>query len=278
MKKVNNKNFDQVLINHENGALAHYIFRYSVGLGLESGKNYPDVGSGTLVKIGSRYFIVTAAHCIKNQQLGNVRIVYNKQENSGKFNLVKKGINGGRQHDLLDVGYIEIDKAILSEIEIEFLELDKIVLTYNLEKAIAILFGFPSKWVQVKQNINRIFNYGSFSLMTHKANKNLIPVDVNEEADIILQYPDEAKYGEEGGAFELPQPNGMSGGSIWIYKEDISNPLSVSDNAYLIGIQKSWSRQNRVVIGNKIKYFLKLIAQDYPDLKEIILQKFGELK
>ena len=64
---------------------------------------------------------------------------------------------------------------------------------------------------------------------------------------------------------------------MWIYDPNLANPLIGVHNACFIGIQKSWFAPQRAAIGNKVINLLRLVADDFLDLKDILNHKLGTL-
>lgn len=266
----------EILASATNSALSHFVFRHSVGLGLYRSRNYIENGSGTLFKIGSRYFIATAAHCIKRLDLANIRIAYCETKYSDQFTLAKKGTLGGDTGDPYDVGYLELDRRVVERTPAEFLTLDQVALEHDPVESLVFLFGFPSEIVPKDEAIKqRRFRLRYLGLLTLMAKPDLLPDFVNQDTDLVLMYPEEAVSGHKRRRQLVPNPEGISGGGIWIYNPNLASPVIGAHNARFIGIQKSWFEPQRVVIGNKVISFLRLLGRDYPELREMLNQNPG---
>jgi hypothetical protein len=264
-----------ILLAKTNSALSDFALRHSVGLALYSAKKYPNVASATLLMVGSHLFAATAAHCIKETDLPKIRVAYKQLGDSAHFTLIRKGMLGGLSDDPLDVGYLEIDRSVTEEVPVEFLTLDNLALEYQPEGSLAFLFGFPAALVPPDEAQRRTFRFRSLGLLTLIATDYGIPDFVNREVDIVLVYPERVTVDEQLDLQSIPNPIGISGGSMWIYDPNLANPLVGVHNARLVGIQKSWFEPKRIAIGNKVINLLRLIARDYPDVKDILNHKFG---
>ena len=96
---------NKVIKNEFERAFYYYAGNHSVGLACHKDKNHAYPASGTLLEIGTHYFIATAGHCIKRFELSNIRIAYKtKKEYSHNITLIKKGVLGGSDNVPLDVG------------------------------------------------------------------------------------------------------------------------------------------------------------------------------
>lgn len=264
----------EILTSQMNSAFANFLFRRSVGLLLYFKNNQIKTGSGSLVNIGSNYFIFTAAHNILNRDIKDIKIAYRSPEYSSKFQLINMGLIGGGKDDIIDVGYIEIDKSIIDEIGIEFLTVQNISCEYNVVNKLIFLFGFPSEIIPKEDALKRFFRFKYLSFVTIPLENNKIPININGDVNIVLKYPTNANLGLIKNT-PLPLPYGMSGGSIWILNPTTSERIIGTHNGKFIGIQKSFIKKSGMVIGNKISYLLNLIGNDYPELKGFVLNISG---
>lgn len=270
---MDTKKTQGILPSATNTVLSNFALRHSVGLGLYSGRNHVENASGTLLKIGSHYFIATAAHCIRNRHLADIRVAYGQKDYSDQFTLNRKGSLGGAKDDPYDVGYLEVDKSVVENTPAEFLTLDHVAIEYDSAEVLAFLFGFPSELVPKDEALERRFRLRSLGLLTLVAQVDSIPHFVDPDIDVVLIYPEQAVLGHQGQLHSVPDPEGISGGSMWIYDPNLANPLVGLHNARFVGIQKSWFAPKRVAIGNKVSNLLTLLGRDYPDLSDIISQK-----
>ena len=102
-----------------------------------------------------------------------------------------------------------------------------------------------------------------------------IPDFVDKSRDIVIEYPEQAVHGSGRGRHFVPDPEGISGGGLWIYNPNSDSGVFGSHNARFIGIQKSWFKSQRIAIGNRIIVWLRLLARDYPDLRQAVNEKIG---
>ena len=107
-------------------------------------------------------------------------------------------------------------------------------------ESLAFLFGFPSEMVPKDEVIkHRRFRLRYLGLQTVIAKPDSLPAFVNKDTDIVLMYPEEAVSGHNRQRHLVPNPEGISGGGIWVYNPNLASPLIGSHNARFIGIQKS---------------------------------------
>ncbi len=262
-----------------NSPLYEFALRHSVGLGLYRNKNHIENGSGTLFRIESRYFIATAAHCVQDLSLDKIRVAYRENKYSDKFALLRKGSIGGTNMDRRDVAYLELGRSTADNTPAEFLAIDQIELEYKATDSMGFLFGFPSELVPKDAALERRFRLRALGLWTLLVNEDndQFPEFADKNTEIVVEYPESGLKSNPEKRHPLPHPEGISGGSIWAYNPDRNSRAVGSHNARLIGIQKSWLKPRRLAIGNKIGCLLKLIADDYPDVRGALYHKFGNL-
>lgn len=274
---MDTEKLEAIQVSATNTALSDFALRHSVGLGLYSRGDYPHSASGTLLKIDSHYFIATAAHCIRGVDLADIRVAYREKNYSAQFRLIGKGTLGGARGDPFDVGYLEVDKSVAEHTPAEFLTLNHVAIEYDPAESLAFLFGFPTELIPKGEARKRRFRLKSLGLLTLLATDESIPDFVDPDIDVVLIYPEQGVLGEQRQLHSLPHPEGISGGSMWIYDPNVANPLIGVHNAHFIGIQKSWFAPQRVAIGNKVINLLRLVAADYLDLRDILNHKLGTL-
>ncbi len=103
--------------------------------------------------------------------------------------------------------------------------------------------------------------------------------DADAAIDIILDYPagDSAtKRLDKEGPFALPDPSGMSGGGLWDQGFE-TQLIWKPEGASLMGIQSAWHPKERYVRAVQIIHWLRLVHQHYPDLRNILEERFPEL-
>lgn len=233
--------------------------------------------SGTFVAIGGREFIATAAHTISPSR--------------PSLKLIGDGIHPVERNDIKivaagrarganpDVGYIEIAAGTASQLGRSPIELDRICDSGPGQAGrIAFLYGNPFALVErfvnhkAKQRIIGIhsFTYPNATLAydewptvprdaeaPRKSVDLFIPYDVTE--DMIV---------DRGHGTRLPNPRGASGGGIWQGIGPINDGLWHAEKIKLIAIQSNWDEERKYIRGVQIKHWLRLVEEDYPDLRK----------
>lgn len=257
--------------------------------------------SGTLVQLGDRLFVATAGHTIPRgtQMLefvgANVIQVESSQEKAegrrdwqGSSNI--KVLNG-KAHSKYDVGFIELATSALEVLRHDPIELSSLSTSADQYGRTAIVYGFPfdlerkrrlsesgmwlhatsltypspllapEEWPDVPSG-SRSPEIGVDCFMRYDRNdpfNSIVPIGKVRPRDASL-LPD-----------SLPAVHGMSGGGFWQrWTRDTDDQLWLACDYKLFAIQSSWCEPCRYIRGIQIRHWLDLIAESYPELREMI--------
>ncbi len=97
------------------------------------------------------------------------------------------------------------------------------------------------------------------------------------ECDFVFEYIEKG-VGPNGEIIELPAPDGVSGGSIWLLDPNTSVQVLGSHDARWVAIQHSWDSATRQAFGNQVRWFLRLLYRDYPDLRSALARLGSEVE
>lgn len=245
------------------------------------------VFSGTLFEIDNRLILATAGHCVRDDETWASRcylIPHNRPTVLSECPRIlrAKRCEKGPMLDPVDglyqkdVGLIEFDREtfdkskymdVLSSIE-------EISVRGSGEKNnICVDVGYPGTLARLTENSLRVAAV-SYSTTPEPMEIELarfgngFQYQRDDNIDIILSFP-EKPDGADTAPFSTPI--GMSGGGLW--ETDYKDAgLWSPDKARIIGIQSSWNSGNknffRHLRGVQIKHWLKLVYDEYPDLRE----------
>jgi len=245
------------LLRESTMAVVRYLDNTSIALIIKN----KDVGSGTCIKIGSRYFIATAAHNLIGCTSGDVLLVHSKTPSSHKINITKFGFIGGGKDDLLDVGFIELSEDEVNKSGKRFIEFTQLEFgVHHKDDDLILVSGYPSEIVQILASGNAVtpIGYGTISCR--------VGTNSFSAYDIFLEYPEENNAIYDKVLHNLPKAHGLSGGGFWSLHINDSGLWS-TDKIKLIGLDVSWSERNRWVKGIQIQHWLDLVLNEYPDLR-----------
>ncbi len=233
-----------------------------------------DVASGIAVKIEKRYFIATVAHFLKDADPDSLVVVRKEAERNivGDFNNVDWSLS-------LDVGLIELTECQAKCLP-SFACKDHILATASFDgDTCFFVSGAPAQIYERcdSQTFSVPMIYNVFPLPPEEWPENTtdtLAVDV----DCILKLPEElttrrrgSDYPSEGGDLRAgppPHPAGMSGGGIWLpgwRRAPVSYP-----QVQLVGLQRSFFEESRLLRGIRIECWLKFVADVYEELAEPI--------
>lgn len=257
--------------------------------------------SGTLVTIDGRLFVATAGHTIPARTTmlefigGNVVRIHASDEKapghrewsgSQSVNVLK-----GAKHSQYDVGFLELRKDALEILSREAVPLSGLSLRPLQYGRTAILFGFPSA-LESETEMTRSARLLHSSSMTYP-NPVLAPEEwpttpandrsPDENVDCFLRYSRNDPNMEMiplGGHTtrlpvdlqdQLPEVSGMSGGGFW----QRWTPMSTAElwfpcDYQLFAIQSSWNETQEYVRGIRIRHWLGLLKDQYPELRPAI--------
>jgi hypothetical protein len=268
----------KTITNNEVNALAPHTFKYSVAIFQYPDKPVGTVSSGTLVQIGSRFFIATAAHNLTPINDNCLYIAYGKEPVYEPFRFVRRKPLLNETEPEFDVGYIEISHDTAKSMnEKEFLPLNRINPFINFWPTRVFLTGFPAEMVSLESDLKNKFVSDAIGYLTETKKLNELKCNYDELTDIVVDYEPKSIFVEKQTGITMPQPFGLSGGGLWALPITQQEKLWTPNNTMLIGIKNSWVEMSNIVRCIQIQYWLKCVAADYPDLEKIIAE-YLELK
>jgi len=227
-----------------------------------------DSGSGIGLKIGPSYFILTAAHVIMNSTLESLWIFHRPSYSEERVTPIHMNRCGGEMGGILDVGFIEIAAGDVERLGLSFLTLDRVSKDLTTARDnLVMINGFPA------QTIERIRD-GIYSKALLYITVLQDEEDWHQEADpsleIEVDYPKNVLEIDKTAPIDLPDAPGMSGGGLWESNPGPRDQIWSGQQVKLLGIITVWGREGRWVRANRVANHLKLIADEYPHLKEYL--------
>lgn len=223
------------------------------------------LGTCTMLNLGGRYFLISAGHVmhLKEKILNNELWLWNFT-NHNKYVITEDIIYNPSENidHWNDIAIVEIDRQYYSIPEECFIPLPRIF--YNLktiENNKYIIIGYPSSQNKKRLYPRRLKLPKIFAFFTNKCKDNNIKGYGELATLICLEYNN--KILEDDGK-NLPKPNGMSGGGVWILSE------TSEYNPRLMAIPVSYNIKKKVVNALKMDLILSLIKGFF---KNTILDK-----
>ena len=154
-------------------------------------REHPELFSGTLVTVGGRHFICTAAHCIKGADIGQIVPVVSKRLTGERVLLLGHGYRGGGDHDDLDIGWIEVDQRHPDLAAYHFVPVGQIVRGVSeIRGDMAVLSGCPQETVPRDLALRGHYQLRAMHYVTVTKAMAEWPATCRPENDIVLDYPD----------------------------------------------------------------------------------------
>ena len=258
----------KTLTDNEVNALAPHTFKCSIAIVQYYSRDKNYVGSGTLIQIGSRFFIATAGHNLTDVPDKSLYYVYGEEMVYEQLPFIRRKPLANEREPDPDVGYIEVSSEIATSMtEKEFIPLNRIRPYIAAWPTRVFLTGFPAEMVQVESALKNKFNLSAIGYLTE------IKMDKEPDGkskDIYIDYELTSVFVEKQLGMEMPEPFGLSGGGLWALPIIDQTKLWRPSDTTLIGIERSWLKESSCVCCTQIQHWLKLVANDYPDLTEII--------
>ncbi|MBA4191777.1 MAG: hypothetical protein C0467_27675 [Planctomycetaceae bacterium] len=234
------------------------------------------LGSGVLLQIANKHFIVSAAHVLDFMAFRNTLcFIPSRAERGNPIPLSNVGILVSpippnrtrddprmRDDDKFDVGVCELTPEILAQMtsDYRFMHLFDVDVTVPPSIGLYMVMGYPFELRKIS-NEGRSVSATNLRFVTALCE----PDSAEPQWSLRLQYPSKRD------SFVAPYPGGMSGCGIWRFAEQ-SRPSKLwkKEDVKLVGIQHSYNSQGRFVRGTSFSAVLSLIGMQWPDLQPAI--------
>ncbi|SFM77044.1 hypothetical protein [Rugamonas rubra] len=251
---------DLVEFTQRSEALRHHIARYSVTLVICSNGTPIEIGSGTCIERDGIFGIVTAAHVVKGVAYKDIAVIYSHIPSRLNSYITATFINGGDEDDPLDVAFLHVSNAGLTELRLHksFLPAERFRHDISiLANDMFIVYGTPRELLDDQALENNEVKAHPMAYLTVSLEK--LPVNFLVANDIAIEYPKDGNiFTADGKLALLPAAEGLSGGGVWIASANKDGLWSPED-ARLVGVEISWHPRERWVRGNQIQHVLPLI-------------------
>jgi len=251
-------------------AFHRFVSDRSVAIVDKPGSELLGLGSGVLIRIEDHYLVATAGHVLEGKSPAAVTIV--PPGNISTQTLDVRRMNSvGRQQNLdIDVGWLELDGEQCQRNRIRLLSLDQVKPLQNEDQVHACYVqGYPSDSAVASQDgeqfrISEVQSVGSLQLS--------VPPERRKDrhqagVDIAIEYPSHDGSLDDVG---LPKPFGLSGGGVWLFPRFDESQIWSAEKATLVGIDRGWWRQDREASATRVEWWLRLVADDFSNAREVI--------
>lgn len=239
-------------------------------------------GTGTLIELASRLFLITAGHVIKNRPVHTIRLYIFCYRDYIPFRVLNWGADDSKQ---VDIAYLELDKNQFApycrdepydppyEIYRKPINCTKIAREIDTQRGV-FLFGYPKDW---KEYITANAEEG-YPLVQPILQCSKIMQGTNDL--LQLEYAlDEQHWDCDGQPIELPHPCGMSGGSVWqFWQTQNGNYGQKTQELRLAATITCFSELERdYIIATPINYTINFIMDRHPELEPAVFSSLPPL-
>ena len=242
--------------------------------------------SGTLVSIGNYLFVATVSHSLDHfEKPTRFRLMTPDGRNyEQSANVFIRTI--ASDFDRPDVGLMELDAKLFRQFSTNTpIELSRISIDSPEEK-LSSLMGTPFSTVNFSQNNEdewgvsaTVSGFTTVAIKLDDWPKLNLETPFDADIEMLINYPSDSPdiRDEDGNQTKLEIPRGISGGGLWTHGHTESDELWTPDACKLAGIQASWISQKGFVRLPRIIHWLRLVHENYPDLRQIIEGRFPSL-
>lgn len=230
----------------------------------ESPYKYKPGGSGVLVQIKGRYFILTASHVTELSK--DIDLFANSQgkivEITGDFNESDLSINKN-----IDLAFIELEKNLgeLLARSYDFLPVEKIEYGHAPSKKDKYMAsGYPERNIRIDEATHSIITGSSHFLLTISEEKRYKFYRLDPKENFLLNFEGGGTDLESGERIRrLDDPYGISGCGLWHLHPFISEGKLLMDYS-LVGIMYMVKRDKyQVLIANRIEIVVQGLNDRY---------------
>jgi hypothetical protein len=271
------------IATHSTKAVHQHVGSFAVSL-IDIRDDEMPISSGTLIEIGNRLLVATAAHCIPANPNGRLWLLGEspRKPQDGMLGILAHG-----KHAVEDVGFLEIDPSAAKRYFVNKLAcaLNRLSPSgWGEANSLATVVGTPAARVDTSQKISglpameaRVDAYVSPFLPPAKWPDRGDGTRVgNEATSIVIEYPEDASRLDTGEQMKTYHPGGFSGGGIW-RQSFPPGQLWGPDQTRMVGLQTGWYPALRCLHGAQIALWIQVVFQHYPDLQSTLKSQFPDI-
>ena len=252
-------------------SLVSVIKKCTIPILVNQGESYRQNGTGTLLRVAERSFLVTAGHVYKDAQSHGLTLYIGASESRVQPLLGKFYHTPGGDDDPYDLGVRELPDNIAENLRsFEFARFIDVITPSRTEQDIYCLAGFPTA-LSMEANPDRQTAESKVILILAGLYRSSTTGfrNVNPEFHVLLD-TNRSNAGpiDAAGAQSMPVLEGISGCGIW--KTNLASVQRIEDwepsQAKLIAIQTCTYQDNQVIRGTFWSGVVTLIEREFPEL------------
>jgi hypothetical protein len=226
------------------------------------------IGSGVLVRIVDRTFVLTAAHVIDRQEHGTLLIPgeHGFMPMTGRFASTPLPASGVRSDDNLDMAYCCLDNECASTVDSRCVILGRQDLSLEPKLASRTNFtfaGFP--WRRSNVTGGRIGTESQTFTGIEAKPSEYKAMGLSRDLHIAIRFHCRRTFLQRTRKRVMaPQPDGMSGGGVYVWTE---NALKASPvRLPLAGIAHTYEAKRSLLIATRLHVYFACIFYNQPGL------------
>lgn len=274
------------IAEHDGIAATAHLHRHTAGYVYFNDAGEEKIGSGTFVQLGDRLFLATVAHT-KPNGLQSIHFVKKSPLAVPVPDecVIRRLTNDDSR---IDVAVFELAANTAARVGQEAIGIERIYdgVTGNPNTK-GRLIGYPGKYVVQCTSVANVRRFHALGYGCEPIEPNRwgaisrVAGTFSEDVHVVVEFNrDVVSYGDPLPVPDgLPDPFGMSGGGMWQRPERTSdNAIWTPSELCLFAIQSSWLNKLDYLKAIQIIHWLKLVADEYPDLRGELQSRFKRLK
>lgn len=239
------------------------------------------LASGTVVSLGDRVLIATTGHSIPDDKNAIGLVTKDKPCTGDRSHWIQRT----GKSTTVDVAFIELTAGADQELGVVPLPIDRVIdagAGSPILKTRVVGYPWESRHDNAESGIRefRLLSYGCEPL--HTAAWASLPFsNIDPNTHVLAYYEREDNVDCRGDFIQsspAPEPHGMSGGGFWQRSAMLDDKqLWQPDALCLAAIQSGFFRKRSYLLGVQIAHWLELIADEYPDLREMLHARFPRI-
>jgi hypothetical protein len=230
------------------------------------------IGSGVMIRICNRTFLLTAAHVADFKSEGAIMIPGRDgfMSPGGYYHTMNLPASGNRDDDKLDVAYVCLDNDCADNLHSDCRILGHQDLSLEIEpirRGVYTFAGFPWRKGKVKDGaIETDFSTMSGSEVQKSEYEAL---GLNRTHHIVIRFNRERSFSERYKRVVVsPLPSGMSGGGVYAWSEEALKARPV--RLPLFGIANEFVPDKDLLVATRLHVYIRCILHSYPELFTIV--------
>jgi rhamnose transport system permease protein len=229
-------------------------------------------GSGVLLQIGNKRFLLTAGHVLDraNEGLAYIGLPRGYLQITGAFKATTPP-DGNRNEDRVDLGFIALDEHVANAIAetYAFLFIHNLdVLDDGREGTHYVVNGCP--WKKVKKDGKTLRPQMYELRLTGRSHNDYPALGLSPERHIAMEFDRKKMTNGFGRRVESPKLSGVSGGPVWKMVSVAHPSGKPALTKRLVGIVIEHHETQRTLIATRILGVLAGIGHTFPELDGLI--------